>query len=58
VKFAQTAAALNAVPSENFTPLRSWNVQARPFLLAFHDVARLGAMMLVPFLKPTRLSKI
>jgi hypothetical protein len=58
VKFAHTAAALNAVPSENFTPLRSLNVQARRFLLVVHAVASDGTTMLVPFLKVTRLSKI
>jgi hypothetical protein len=58
VKLKQTAAALNGVPSENLTPLRSAKVQIRWFLLTFQPVARLGAGMLVPVLKPTRLSKI
>ena len=43
MKLKQTAAALNGVPSENLTPLRSANVQFRLFLLTFQPVARLGA---------------
>ena len=58
MKFAQTAAALKGVPSENWTPLRSLNVHASWFLLVVHLVASDGTTVLVPFLKPTRLSKI
>ena len=58
MKFAQTAAALKGVPSENWTPLRSLNVHASWFLLVVHSVASDGTTVLEPFLKPTRLSKI
>ena len=47
-KLAQTASALNGVPSWNLTPSRRWNVHVRPSLLVSHDVARDGTTSEVP----------
>src|SRR6187455_3419091 len=58
LKLAHTEAALNGVPSVNFTFLRRLNVQARPFFDADHFVASDGSILNVPGLLRTSPSKI
>ena len=58
MKFAHTAAELNGVPSVNVTPLRSGNVQTRPFFDADQLVASAGSILSVPGLLRTSPSKI
>ena len=57
-KFAQTAFALNGVPSWKRTPVRSLNVHTRPPFVAVHDFASFGTTIVVPDLSPTRPSVI
>ena len=53
-KFAQTAFALNGVPSWNRIPVRRLNDHTRPPFEAFHDLASDGTTVVVPGLRPTR----
>src|SRR4051812_25131289 len=39
------ASALNAVPSWNFTPWRSWRVSVRPSFDVSHEVASIGLIL-------------
>src|SRR3954451_15997612 len=57
-KLAQTAAASIGVPSENFTPDLSENVQVLPSLLGSHFLAREGSRSAVPGLFWISVSKI
>ena len=47
-KFAQTALALNGVPSWNRMPVRRLKVHVRPPFEAFHDFASNGTTVVVP----------
>ena len=53
-KLAQTAAALNAVPSWNLTPVCSSKVQDLASSLEVQDLARLGSISVPPALVLTR----
>src|SRR5919204_6124782 len=57
-KLKQTAAALNGVPSWNFTPRRRRKVHVRRSLLVFHFVASFGTTLVPPWATPTRPSSI
>jgi len=53
-KLAQTAAALNAVPSWNFTPCCSSKLQTLASGDTVHDLARLGSISVPPGLVLTK----
>jgi hypothetical protein len=57
-KFAQTAFALNAVPSWNFTPVRRLNVHVFPSFDCVQLVARSGRRFVVPGTCDTSVSTI
>src|ERR1700674_4753200 len=40
-----TSAEVNGLPVQNFTSLRSWNVQTVPLALLFHEVASEGSTL-------------
>jgi hypothetical protein len=54
LKFAQTAAELNGVPSWNLTPRRNVNVQVLPSRLGVQRVANFGCNCVVPGFSSTR----
>ena len=54
LKLKQAAAALNGVPSLNFTFFRRLNVQALPAADDFQLSASDGTTMVVPGFRPTR----
>ena len=58
LKLKQTDLASNVVPSWNFTPWRSLNVHARPFLEVVQLVASDGTTFVVPGFSPTSPSNI